>query len=135
MSNERVSKVNLTELGRSRVKIQCGFKFQILVIIAFFVKMLSGFGSFRESYSSFKDYVNICSVRHVLPASWVAKVSLAENNSIERCRELEVDNHSRLFTGDIQPSYLRHIIGLLSPGSYRLKLTFYPLKIVEIGIK
>ena len=50
-------------------------------------------------------------------------MSLAEDNSIERSRELEGDDHACLLTGDVQPSYLRHVGRLLSLLTKRLNLS------------
>ena len=64
----------------------------------------------------------------VLPAGWIAEMSLAEDDPVEGGGELEVDGHARLLTGHIQTRDLRHVVGLLSSGPNRLKLTSCLLK-------
>ena len=57
-----------------------------------------------------------------LPAGWVTKVALTEDNSIERSRELERDNHPGLLAGHVQARDLRHVGGLLPLLAERLNL-------------
>ena len=102
-------------------------KFFLFVLLCQIIYSL-GLCHFESHIVILKDYVNGCSLGCVLPASRITEMSLAEHHTIEGRGKLKVDNHPRLFTGNIQASYLRHIVGLLSPGSYRLKLTLYSLK-------
>ena len=50
-------------------------------------------------------------------------MSLAEDNSIKRSRELKRDDHPCLLAGHVQPRDLRHVAGLLPLLSKRLNLS------------
>ena len=41
-------------------------------------------------------------VPYLLPAGWVAEVALAEDDPVERSRELQVHRHPALLAGDVQ---------------------------------
>ena len=45
-------------------------------------------------------------VPYLLPAGWVAEVPLAEDDPVERSRELQVHRHPALLAGDVQTSDL-----------------------------
>ena len=48
-------------------------------------------------------------VPYLLPAGWVAEVPLAEDDPVERSRELQVHRHPALLAGDVQARDLRHV--------------------------
>ena len=45
-------------------------------------------------------------VPYLLPAGWVAEVPLAEDDPVERSRELQVHRHPALLARDVQPGDL-----------------------------
>ena len=55
-------------------------------------------------------------------------MTLAEDDSVKGSRELEGDDHPSLLTGDVQPSDLWHVAGLLSLLSKRLNLAIGNLR-------
>ena len=55
-------------------------------------------------------------VPYLLPAGWVAEVPLAEDDPVERSRELQVHRHPALLAGDVQTSDLEFcLLVSLSP--------------------